>query len=135
MKNFDQSLPDLLRFQFKDNKKLQDIMKLSDIMEERKSLENKLVKQRSKLDTAIADWRKMDDHLNEKEIYLERQLEESENYSKEENRVQDLIKSLRQAHERAQKFFDSYITKESTNGFNVDEEMASISKIQKVINK
>ena len=47
-------------------------MKLSDIMEERKSLENKLVKQRSKLDTAIADWRKMDDNLNEKEIYLER---------------------------------------------------------------
>ena len=76
-------------------------MKLSDIMEERKSLENKLVKQRSKLDTAIADWRKMDDNLNEKEIYLERQLEESDNYSKEENRVQDLIKSLRQAHERA----------------------------------
>ena len=76
-------------------------MKLSDIMEERKSLENKLVKQRSKLDTAIADWRKMDDHLNEKEIYLERQLEESDNYSKEEKRVQDLIRSLRQAHERA----------------------------------
>jgi len=76
-------------------------MKLSDIMEERKSLEHKLVKQRSKLDAAIADWRKMDDHLNEKEIYLERQLEESENYLKEEKRVLDLIRSLRLAHERA----------------------------------